>query len=334
MLPVIGITLGDPSGIGPEIVAKLMAGNTAADCCRPVIIGDSRVLARGMETAGVVFDFMTIEDIVTATWQENRIPLLEIKQKDPDRIIMGQISAEAGKAAGEMMVCAMALCRSGVMDGYAFGPYHKAAMEYGGYHLMEKGRSFFAHHLDWPKPFGELNVVGDLWTARVTSHIPLKDVSQKLSIKRITNAIRMVHDTLQKAGIQQPCIAVCGLNPHCGEDGLCGTEETDVIQPAVAAAADEGIRVTGPFSADTLFVEAVKGKYDGVVTMYHDQGQIALKLLDFNSCVTVLAGLPCAVTTPAHGTAFDIAGKGIAEADAMAQAVRVASRIAGWRRPH
>jgi len=204
-------------------------------------------------------------------------------------------------------------------------------MEYGGYPLLEKGASLFARHLDWNKPFGEMNVVNNLWTSRVTSHIPLKQVSENLTVRRIKGSISLAHATLKRAGFDNPRLAVAGLNPHCGEDGLCGTEEIEIIGPAVEEAKEEGIHAAGPFSADTLFVEAVNGTFDAVITMYHDQGQIALKLMSFETAVTILAGLPYAITTPAHGTAFDIAGKGIANPTAMKQAVIIAARIAGWR---
>lgn len=205
-------------------------------------------------------------------------------------------------------------------------------MEYGGYPLVEKGESIFAKNLEWRKPFGEMNVVKNLWTTRVTSHIPINKVSENLTIRRILGSIHLAHSTLKRAGFDNPRIAVAGLNPHCGEDGLCGTEEIERIGPAVEEARLEGLNVAGPFSADTLFVDAANGKFNGVVTMYHDQGQIALKLMSFETIVTVLAGLPYAITTPAHGTAFDIAGKGIANPKAMKQSVIIAAQIAGWRK--
>lgn len=330
MNPVIGILLGDATGIGPEIVAKLFATDGLQKYCRPIIIGDRRVLERGKEIASVDFSVTEVDEPQHAAWNGS-IPFLDQGNLDPSDITIGQISADAGRATGEMLVQAMQLCKKGDISGFTFAPYHKAAMEYGGYPLLEKGASIFARHLDWHKPFGEMNVVNNLWTSRVTSHIPMKDVSESLSIRRIRGSIRLAHETLKRAGFDDPRLAAAALNPHCGEDGLCGREEIDVIGPAVAEAKAEGINVLGPFSADTLFESAVKGAYDGVITMYHDQGQIALKLMSFETAVTVLAGLPYAITTPAHGTAHDIAGKGIANPEAMKQAVIIASKMAGWR---
>jgi len=331
MKPVIGVVLGDAAGIGPEIVARISADDNLLEFCRPLLIGDLRVLKKGMKVAEVDFPLRFISDISEADWKVE-IPMLDLHNLDPSSIITGQINAESGRRTGETLIRAMELCRQGTIAGFAFAPYHKAAMEYGGYPLIDQGVSLFARHLAWDRPFGEVNVAGDLWTSRVTSHMPLKNVSEHLTGRRILGAIRLINHTLQLAGIDKPRIAVAALNPHGGEDGLCGREEIEIIQPAVRAAREEEIDALGPFPADTLFVNALKGMYDGVTTMYHDQGQIALKLVGFESGVTVLAGLPYPLTTPAHGTAFDIAGKGVADPEAMRQAVITAARMAGWRK--
>lgn len=330
MKPVLGILLGDATGIGPEIVARMFETDDLLGYCRPIIIGDRRVMERGKDIAGINFSITEVDEPAQAEWSES-IPFIDQGNLNPAEISIGEISADAGRAMGEMLVYAMQLCKKGDISGFTFAPYHKAAMEQGGYPLLEKGASLFARHLGWNKPFGEMNVVNNLWTSRVTSHIPLNQVSENLTIRRIKGSIRLAHTTLKRAGFDNPRLAVAGLNPHCGEDGLCGTEEIEIISPALEEAKAEGINVAGPFSADTLFVEAINGKYDAIVTMYHDQGQIALKLMSFETVVTVLAGLPYAITTPAHGTAFDIAGKGIANPKAMKQAIYIAARIAGWR---
>jgi len=327
MLPKIGILLGDGTGIGPEIVAKLFIDDGLSEYCRPIIIGDIRMMDQGKKIAHVEFPVTRISRPSDAEWKEGT-PLIDLKNLNPSDITPGEISPEAGRAAGEMLVHAMKLCRSGDIAGFSFAPYNKAAMEYGGFPLMEKGTSIFARHLNWKKSFGEMNVVNNIWTSRVTSHIPLKQVSEHLTTRRIAASIRLAHATLKQAGFDAPRLAVTGLNPHNGENGLCGTEEIDIIHPAVEETKREGITVSGPFSADTLFVNAVRGQFDGIITMYHDQGQIALKLLDFDSAVTVLAGLPYPITTPSHGTAFDIVGKGLANSNAMKLSVIIASKMA------
>jgi len=216
------------------------------------------------------------------------------------------------------------LFKNGDIQGFTFAPYNKAALEYGGFDIFK----LFARNLKVKWPFGELNVVNNVWISRVTSHIPLNDVSKRLNIKNIAGAIKLVNDTMIMTGIDRPQIAVAALNPHAGEDGLFGSEEIEIIAPAINKANEDGINAKGPFPADTLFLNAFKGLYDGVTTMYHDQGQIALKLMNFESAVTVIAGLSCPITTPAHGTAFDIVGRGIANPNAMEQAIKIAAEMA------
>jgi 4-hydroxythreonine-4-phosphate dehydrogenase len=189
----------------------------------------------------------------------------------------------------------------------------------------------FAYYLKWDKPFGEINVLDKLWTSRVTSHIPISEVAKNLTADNILRAVGLANETLIRAGYDKPRIAVSALNPHAGESGTCGREEIDIIAPAVQAAASQGINVAGPFSADTVFINAFKGMYDVVVTMYHDQGQIAMKLMGFQFGVTVTGGLPYPFATPAHGTAFDIAGRGVANIDAMERAVMIASKMAAFK---
>jgi 4-hydroxythreonine-4-phosphate dehydrogenase len=179
---------------------------------------------------------------------------------------------------------------------------------------------FAAEELRFEGYCGELNTTKGLWTSRVTSHIPLKDVSAQITQSGIEKAVNLAHQTLLDAGVTEPRIAVAALNPHAGDGGNFGTEEIDTIGPAVTSLQQKGFPVQGPFPADTVFVRTTRGDFDAVVTMYHDQGQIALKLLGFDRGVTVLGGLPIPITTPAHGTAFDIAGKGVASVDALKEA--------------
>lgn len=324
--PVLGILLGDAAGIGPEIVAKLCVKDRLLSLCRPVVIGDARVMRRGQQIAGVDFPLQIIEDVSTASWQ-NGIPLLDQRDLNPDSVELGQLSPLSGRVAGDMMVTALGLCRQGVLDGFVYAPLNKAALRAGGHQFADE-QHLMAHHLKWNTPYGEMNVLGNLWTSRVTSHIPLAAVSANLSVDSILRAIRLADGTLRRVGIGKPRIAVAALNPHAGESGLCGTEEVDVISPAIEQARQSGVDASGPFPSDTVFINAFNGNYDAVVTMYHDQGQIAMKIMGFQFGVTVASGLPYPITTPAHGTAFDIAGKGLARPDAMEEAVAIAARMA------
>lgn len=327
--PILGILLGEAAGIGPEIIAKLCSDHKLEKYCRPIIIGDARVLEHGKRIAEVDFPVSEIQSVSDAKW-DGSVQLLNLNNFDPAEVKMGQIDIKSGKITGDMLVTAVNLCKTHEIEGFTYAPLNKAAFQMGGYDFKDETR-LFAHYLGWDKPCGEMNVLKDLWTFRVTSHIPINSISKSLTKQKILDAITMAHETLKRAGYESPIIAVSGLNPHCGESGLCGREEIDVIIPAVKDAADNGISCVGPFSADTVFISAFKGEYNAVVTMYHDQGQIAIKLMDLQSGVTVAGGLPYAITTPAHGTAFDIAGKGTASPDAMEQAVMVAAKMAGWR---
>ena len=326
MKPVLGILLGEATGIGPEIVAKLCNSRKIQKYCRPVLIGDLRVMKMGQEIAGVSYPVPAIDRVSEADW-EGDIPILDQRNLSTDDFELGEISAVSGKVTGDMLGTALDLCKNGDLDGFVFAPLNKAALMHGGYDFEDENK-YFANYLKWEENYGEMNVVEDLWTSRVTGHIPIKKVADSISTEGVLTAIHLANKTLKQAGYDNPKIAVSALNPHCGEDGMCGTEEIDIIAPAVERAKQGGANVVGPFSADTLFIKALKGEYDAVTVMYHDQGQIALKLQSFENTITVSAGFPYPITTPAHGTAFDIVGKGIAKTSATERAIAVCSRMA------
>jgi len=327
--PIVGITLGETAGIGPEIVARLCALDRLRSYCRPVLIGDARVLAAGKKIAKVDFPLQIASTVDDARW-DGPVPIIDLHNIDPDTVQIGSVDPRSGKVTADTLIRCLEFLKLGKIDGLVFAPLNKESFKRGG-HNFEDEQRMFAHYLQWNKPFGEINVLDKLWTTRVTSHIPISEVSKKLTVDNILRAVVLAHETLRRAGYGKPRIAVAALNPHAGEGGLCGHEEIDVIAPAVKIAASQGLEVTGPFSADTIFINAFNGAYDAVVTMFHDQGQIAMKLMGFQFGVTVAGGLPYPITTPAHGTAFDIAGKGVAKTDAMERAVMIAAKMAGWR---
>ncbi|MGB0434936.1 MAG: 4-hydroxythreonine-4-phosphate dehydrogenase PdxA, partial [bacterium] len=258
------------------------------------------------------------------------IGMLQGPELQMDGVRVGEASEICGRYALDSFRRASALCKSGELDGFCFAPMNKESLRLGG-NTHEDDLRFVADELEHEGYCCELNTTGGLWTSRVTSHIPLKDVASLITEEGILDAVKMAHQTLLDAGITVPRIGVAALNPHAGDGGNFGTEEGDIIEPAVKQVQKLGIKADGPHPADTIFVRAQRGEFDAVVTMYHDQGQIAMKLMGFDHGVTVLGGLPVPVTTPAHGTAFDIAGKGKANPDALKAAWKVLQNMVSSR---
>jgi 4-hydroxythreonine-4-phosphate dehydrogenase len=325
--PILGILLGDPAGVGPEIVAKLAVSDFYTAYCRPVFIGDKRILDRAFAVVGKSVPLHVISSPKEAVFQENQLDLIDLGDANPSDCPSGKVSIEGGKACLDELTIASDLCKKGLLQGFCFVPLNKAGMKEAGLQF-ESEHHYLANVFGVTGPFGEINVLGNLWTTRTTSHIPLKDVSANLSVDTILRAITLCNNTLKNSGIVKPRIAVAALNPHCGENGLCGTEEIDIIKPAIEKAKAEGMDVSGPFPSDILFIKAFKGDYDGVVTMYHDQGQIALKLKGFDQGITIAGGQPYPIVTCAHGTAYDIAGKNIVSTSSFENAVKMASKMA------
>jgi 4-hydroxy-L-threonine phosphate dehydrogenase PdxA len=318
--PCIALVIGDPAGIGPELVARLLADSSTRPPSRVLLIGSRDAIEAGASSAGLSSPLQAA-DVELVDWPGvGRGPFPR---------------AVAGADNGEFMLQMLALGASMVQqrqaDALCFAPLNKSALRAGGMQTEDELR-WFAELLRWHGSCGELNVLDSLWTSRVTSHIPLKDVAENLSPGRVADAIAMITEALRAAGKPQPQIAVCGLNPHNGDNGNFGREEIDVIAPGIAQSIQAGYPADGPFPADTIFVRARGGAYDGIVTMYHDQGQIAMKLMGFERGVTVQGGLPIPVTTPAHGTAYDIAGQGVANPGAMRAAFALACAMGLQRR--
>jgi len=304
----VGLVLGDPAGIGAELAARLLH-ELPADAREGVtVIGDARQLAAGARIAGVPAPHVAVANRPNA---------------DPDAIPLGRASAEGGRAALDNFTAALDLARGDELDAICFTPFNKQALALAGNRFEDELR-YAADHLGWRNPVGEFNVLGRLWNARVTSHVPLSQVPSLLTRERILAAVGLTDATMRRAGFAKPRIAVAALNPHAGDGGTFGREEIDVIGPAVEAARARGIEASGPFPSDTVYLRARDGAFDSVLTMYHDQGQIAIKLLGFSRGVTLLGGLPMPVTTPAQGTAYDIAGKGTASAEALRHAFALA----------
>jgi 4-hydroxythreonine-4-phosphate dehydrogenase len=330
MLPVVGLMLGDTTGIGPEQCAKILADKRLRDAARLVVVGDARVLALGMRDAGVTFDLAAYDAPRDVAWDSDAVPLIDLANADPAALTRGRVSPESGRIAGETLAAMIEFARAGELDAIAFAPLNKAALHAGGFRYNDE-HQMFAAMTRHQGHFSEMNVLDGLWMSRATSHVSLRTALDQLTPERIADALTLADATMRNAGIATPRIAVAALNPHAGEGGLFGREEIEIIAPAIAAAATRGIACKGPYPADTVFLKAFGGEFDGVLAMYHDQGQIATKLKGFNRGVTVTAGLSTIFTTPAHGTAFDIVGRGIANTGALEQAIRLAARLATSR---
>jgi 4-phospho-D-threonate 3-dehydrogenase / 4-phospho-D-erythronate 3-dehydrogenase len=324
--PKVAMIMGDAAGVGPEIVAKSMNTEETRRICLPAVIGEARVMSEAVKLTRVPLKIVIRRNWAEVTGEAGLMEMFDLANLDPGEYKMGEVNARAGKACLEYLDFAITQARDGQVEAIVFAPLNKLAMSLGNPGFKGE-QSYFAGQTR-SELYGEINVMEPLFTSRVTSHIGFKDIVSRLSPERISRAIKLLHRTMCRAGIERPPIGVAALNPHGGEQGLFGPEEDTIIRPAIEKARAEGINVLGPFPADTIFVRARRGEFSGVVTLYHDQGQIALKLLGFDRGVTVAEGHPFVLTTPAHGTAFDIAGQGIADIGAFQAALRIAVRMA------
>ncbi|BCJ90457.1 4-hydroxythreonine-4-phosphate dehydrogenase [Terrihabitans soli] len=329
--PVIALTPGDCTGIGPEQTAKLLAAGRMNEVARLVVIGDSRVLEFGAKQAGVKLNLHRYQSPAAVDWEADGIPIVDLGNTDPAEFPLGVASPKSGKLTGDTLARAIDFAKAGELDGITFAPLNKQAMFKGGWEFPDEHK-MFAHLLDHKGMFSEMNVLEGQWMTRVTSHVSLRTAVEQVTFDSICRALKLADETMRMAGIEKPRIAVAALNPHAGEGGLFGTEEIDIIRPAVEHMAKQGIDCKGPFPSDTVYLKAFAGDYDSVLAMYHDQGQIATKLKGFNKGVTITAGLDVVFTTPAHGTAFDIVGKGVANIGAFESAVQLASQVASRKK--
>jgi len=305
----IALIQGDPGGIGPELLNKLLSGQNIRQNANLVVIGAPEVFARGEDQMGVEIAVRHAPLDAEIKVDDGDILHLDLPIDGIGEVPVAQVSAAGGQSSIAGLRRAFELSRDGRIDGIVFMPFNKESMHLGGNEFSDElgfARDFF----DLNTPASEFNVANGMWNGRVASHVAMKDVPGLLTREKIEANIALTDRTLKMAGYDRPRIVVAAYNPHAGDGGLMGDEEIRVIRPAVEAAQHKQINCVGPLPADTLWLKVRDGEYDAVVTMYHDQGQIAIKLLGFDRGVSVLAGLPIPVTTPAHGTAFDIAGQG------------------------
>jgi len=312
--PAIGITIGDPAGIGPEIVVRALAHETIPASVSPVVIGDRWVLERAMDATGIRLEF-------GSSGQPRLIDLANVDH----RLQWGKIQATAGAAAAQFIERAVQEALAGRLDAMATAPINKEALWRAGYrHLGHTEMLADLTHSDDPLTMFQ---VRGLRIFFLTRHLSLREALDQITRERITSMLPRIDNELKRLGVARPRIAVAALNPHAGEGGALGREDQDEIAPAVEDARARGIQVQGPVPADSVFAQALEGRYDAVVSLYHDQGHIAAKTLDFHGAVSVTLGLPFIRTSVDHGTAFDIAGRGIAKADSMIAAILAAGDL-------
>ncbi len=323
--PLLLFTLGDVAGIGPEIIAK--AWPQLHNLCRPVVVGDSRWLQRGLELIQSPARVRRVEQPAEVEPSPDLVPCLSGSDQDLSRVEPGRVSAAAGRAAYDFLCRAIDLAKVGAADGIVTAPLHKEGLHAAG--LPYPGHTEILAERCGVREFAMVLAVPGLAVAHVTLHMALRDVFRHLSRAAVLEKIHLLDGLLRRLLGRQPRLAVAALNPHASDGGLFGDEEAKLIAPAVADARTEGFNVTGPIPADTLFARAKQGEFDGVVAMYHDQGHIALKLFGVGRAVNISAGLPIVRTSVAHGTAYDIAGRGIADASSLVEAARVAAKLCG-----
>jgi 4-hydroxythreonine-4-phosphate dehydrogenase len=328
--PLLAITLGDPAGIGPEVILKALRHEKVYQQARPLIVGDARILARAAEWInGHSLRLERVNQIAEGSYQPGTLTILDLHNADPQAIAPGKISAEAGKAAVEYVFAACDLTLAGEADAVVTAPLNKEAMHLGGYKYP--GHTELLTERTQAKKVSMLLVGPTLRVVHVSTHVSLQEAIRRVTRPRVREVIEIAQQSCRALGITNPRIAVAGLNPHASEGGLFGNEEAQEIVPAIADARQAGLSVSDPLPPDTVFLRAVKGEFDIVVAMYHDQGHIPMKLLAFDSGVNVSMGLPIIRTSVDHGTAFDIAGTGKANEESMLAAIDVAVQMAHAR---
>ena len=319
----IALLLGDPSGIGPELVSKLLS-DELTNSANIVVIGEKNILEAGNEISGKSSDLNFVEKFEQINFEKGNKFFLDISKGKNHNYKLSECSKESGESVLEALDLALQLSKENKIQAINFGPFNKTSLKLGGNKYSDE-LHLMAERLDVKNFFCEFNVIDNFWTARVTSHIPIREVPDQIKKEKIIKPIKLINDAMKLNGIKEPRVAVQALNPH----GEFGTEEKDEIKPAIEEAKKMGIKAEGPLPCDTSFITAYKNKnHDCIVGMYHDALQSGLKAFGFDRGVTVQGGLPVPITTPAHGTAFDIAGKNKANLEPTLNSFKIALTMA------
>lgn len=327
MRPLIAIPMGDPAGIGPEIVLKALADEETSRIARPLVIGSKRVLQRALTYPGMPAAVLhTVQRTADGDYRAGVVNLLDLDNVDMSHFEIGRVSAMCGRAAYEYIEAAIALANAGEADAVATTPINKESLRAGGVPYIGH-TEIFAVLTNTPDPL-TLFEVNSLRVFFLSRHVSLRRACELVTKERIVDYVLRCTAALRTLGVTEGTMAVAGLNPHCGEHGLFGEEEVREIIPAVQELQARGVPVAGPIGADSVFAQALAGRYNSVLSLYHDQGHIATKTLDFERTISITAGMPILRTSVDHGTAFDIAGSGAASPVSMKEAVRLAVRYA------
>jgi 4-hydroxythreonine-4-phosphate dehydrogenase len=321
--PVIGITMGDPAGIGPEIILKALTESSLYDICRPLVIGSLSVLRQMEQTVGTGCAFHVLNNPDDGIYKYGTVDLIDLENVDAGELRVGEVQASSGRAAYEYIAYASQLAMSGKLDAIATAPINKEAIKAAG--VDQTGHTEILAELTGTEDPLTMFQVRSLRVFFLSRHVSLRKACDMVTKERLKEYIVKCCRAMEMLGLPETVLAVAGLNPHNGEHGLFGNEEGKEIEPAIREAAAIGIPVVGPVPADSVFHQALHGKYGAVLSLYHDQGHIATKTLDFERTISLTIGMPFLRTSVDHGTAFDIAGKGIAGAVSMVEAIRLAA---------
>lgn len=324
--PAIAITMGDPCGIGPEVVVKAMADPRVYATCRPLVVGNVYAMEQAVSLTGLRVKINEVEDSATSGQEPGVIDVVDIHNLNPEDITIGEISPTCGKAAMEWVTKAGELAIAGVVDALATAPLNKEAASLAGYKSI--GHMELLQELSKSKLVATMLMAKNLRVVHLSTHRSLSLACELVKKDRVLDYLKLTHDSFVTYGFKIPKIGVAALNPHGSDGGLMGDEEASEIAPAVEAARSEGIEAIGPIPADVIFHQAIQGQYDAVLCMYHDQGHIPVKVYGFEESITANLGLPFVRTSVDHGTAFDIAGKGVASHESMLESIRLAVALA------
>ena len=325
--PLVAITMGDPAGIGPEVTAKALKDEWVWQRCRPVVVGSTRALDASIKTIGAQVTCRSVSTVAEVDGPPGTVSVLDLDNLDYDSMVMGEVSAAAGKASVEWVLKAGELATAGEVQAIVTAPINKEAASLAGY--KDIGHMEIFQSQTGAKEVATMLMAGELRVVHLTTHKSLRVACDYVTVDNVLAKVRLTDANFRDWGFPAPRIGVAALNPHASDGGLLGDEEEMQIAPAIEAARAEGIDATGPVPPDTVFNQGIDGKFDAVLAMYHDQGHIAIKVHDWAKSISVNLGLPFVRTSVDHGTAFDIAGKGIADHESMLEAIRVAVRLVG-----